>query len=142
MQKRYGLVTGKTHAFLKMKPGITCTASPIVFLDCFRTNWQTLKTEDASDRWYCAIWGRQRGECHRVSEKGEIKKDPGVKFRLESAYNQEPLSIGNNFCETPDKRNRFTCYNFMFYKEQKCENKVTFDKLIPKCSDNIPHDYN
>lgn len=141
-KKRYGVVTGKTYAFLKMKPGIECTASPIVFLDCYRKNWETLKVKSATDRWYCAIWGKQRGECLRVSQKGQLQKDPGVKFRLETDPNNEPLSGPNNYCQVPDKNNRFTCFNYMFYKEQKCKNKVTFNKLIPKCAKNIPHYYN
>jgi hypothetical protein len=78
-----------------------------------------------------------------VSAKGEFKKDPGVKFRLaQNLKKYSILSSKRNFCTAPDKQNNFTCTNYFYYKTQKCKNKVTYEKSVPKCQKSKGLNYN
>ena len=53
---------------LVIPKNLECNNQPLEFLVCWHKNW--LITEN-SNRYYCLIWGRYRGGCILIDQKGD-----------------------------------------------------------------------
>lgn len=104
---------------------VSCSNKPKLYLDCWWQDWET--TLDAS-RYYCQVWGPNRGRCVHIDEKGAI-----LDFNSLRLYDSPKPADRCMKLPPRSEKKKTMCFNYREYKKEKCklDGRGCMKKTIP-----------
>ena len=97
---------------LQVPEGITCQNENQIYLECYHNDW---KVSGDETRFYCQLWGKNRGQCSHVKENGRVIDIT----KLTLPIKQNSICTNNNM--------NVRCVNYKSYTLTTCPVSVKKD---------------